>query len=234
MAFNNRRLFKYDDQISYNEIKENLKENNYSEKKTNFNILKQKIDLIDEYESESLNFVFGKYGYEYETNATYPKITKEKIIDTGDLIVKTVVISFWIADNHKILFSKKDEKSERMFAENILGDESFIQNISVDIKKIQEASKKGKLSDMWATSFEDRENNINKGQLYGSDVMADPMFYETVNATQKLAGIIIDSKDKKIKIKLFKDGCIQIYGKLLAPLDPFLFNIIDNLKDFLK
>lgn len=33
MAFNNRRLFKYDDQISYNEIKENLKENNYSEKK---------------------------------------------------------------------------------------------------------------------------------------------------------------------------------------------------------
>lgn len=42
-----------------------------------------------------------------------------------------------------------------------------------------------------------RENNINKGQLYGSDVMADPMFYETVNATQKLAGIIIDSKDKK-------------------------------------
>lgn len=79
-----------------------------------------------------------------------------------------------------------------------------------------------------------RENNINKGQLYGSDVMADPMFYETVNATQKLAGIIIDSKDKKIKIKLFKDGGIQIYGKLLAPLDPFLFNIIDNLKDFLK
>lgn len=121
-----------------------------------------------------------------------------------------------------------------MFAENILGDESFIQNISVDIKKIQEASKKGKLSDMWATSFEDRENNINKGQLYGSDVMADPMFYETVNATQKLVGIIIDSKDKKIKIKLFKDGGIQIYSKLLAPLDPFLFNIIDNLKDFLK
>lgn len=80
----------------------------------------------------------------------------------------------------------------------------------------------------------DRENNINKGQLYGSDVMADPMFYETVNATQKLAGIIIDSKDKKIKIKLFKDGGIQIYSKLLAPLDSFLFNIIDNLKDFLK
>lgn len=80
----------------------------------------------------------------------------------------------------------------------------------------------------------DRENNINKGQLYGSDVMADTMFYETVNATQKLAGIIIDSKDKKIKIKLFKDGVIQIYSKLLAPLDSFLFNIIDNLKDFLK
>ena len=87
-----------------------------------------------------------KYGYEYETNATYPKITKEKIIDTGDLMVKTAVISFWIANNHKILFSKKDEKSERMFAENILGNASYIQNISVDIKKIQEASKKGRLS----------------------------------------------------------------------------------------
>lgn len=74
-----------------------------------------------------------------------------------------------------------------------------------------------------------RENNINKGQLYGSDVMADPMFYETVNATQKLAGIIIDSKDKKIKIKLFKDGGIQIYSKLLAPLDPFLFNFIASI-----
>lgn len=107
MAFNNRRLFKYDDQISYNEIKENLKENNYSEEEANFNILKQKIDLIDEYESESLNFVFGKYGYEYETNVTYPKITKEKIIDTGDLIVKTEVISFWIQITIKYYSLKK-------------------------------------------------------------------------------------------------------------------------------
>ena len=49
-------------------------------------------------------------GYEYETNATYPKITSERIIDEGDLIVKTSVISFWITDNHIILFSLKDEK----------------------------------------------------------------------------------------------------------------------------
>lgn len=234
MAFNNRRMFKYDENISYDEIKESLKENNYFEDTTNFNILKHKIDLIDEFSSDSLNFIFGKYGYEYETNATYPKITKEKIIDTGDLIVKTAVISFWIADNHKMLFSKKDEKSERMFAENILGNESLIQNISVDIKKIQEASKNGRLSDMWATSFEDRENNINKGQLYGSDVMSDPMFSETVNATQKLVGIIIDSEDRKIKIKLFKDGGMQVYGKLIEHMDPFLFNLINEFNDYLE
>lgn len=234
MAFNNRRIFQYDENISYDEIKESLEDNNYFEEVTTFNILKHKLDLIDEYESESLNFVYGKYGYEYETNATYPKITKEKIIDTGDLMVKTAVISFWIANNHKILFSKKDEKSERMFAENILGNASYIQNISVDIKKIQEASKKGRLSDMWATSFEDRANNINKGQLYGSDVMSDPMFSETIDATQKLAGIIIDSEDKKIKIKLFKDGGMQVYGKLIEPLDPFLFDLINDLKDFLE
>lgn len=87
---------------------------------------------------------------------------------------------------------------------------------------------------MWATSFEDRANNINKGQLYGSDVMSDPMFSETIDATQKLAGIIIDSEDKKIKIKLFKDGGMQVYGKLIEPLDPFLFDLINDLKDFLE
>lgn len=234
MAFNNRRLFQYDENISYEDIKENLETNNYFEENTNFNTLKHKIDVIDEYTSDSLNFIYGKYGYEYETNATYPKITKERIIDTGDLMVQTSVISFWVANNHKILFSKKDEKSKNRFAENVLGDESLIQNMSVDIKKIQEASQKGRLSDMWATSFEDRENNINKGQLYGSDVMADPMFSETVDATQKLAGIVIDSEDKKIKIKLFKDGGMQIYSKLFEPLDPFVFNLINDLKDFLE
>ena len=234
MAFNNRRLFQYDENISYEEIKESLETNNYFEENTNFNTLKHKIDVIDEYTSDSLNFIYGKYGYEYETNATYPKITKERIIDTGDLMVQTSVISFWVANNHKILFSKKDEKSKNRFAENVLGNESLIQNMSVDIKKIQEASQKGRLSDMWATSFEDRANNINKGQLYGSDVMADPMFSETVDATQKLAGIVIDSEDKKIKIKLFKDGGMQIYSKLFEPLDPFVFNLINDLKDFLE
>lgn len=108
MAFNNRRILQYDENISYDEIKENLEDNNYFEEVTNFNILKHKLDLIDEYESESLNFVYGKYGYEYETNAIHPKITKEKIIDTGDLMVKTAVISFWIADNHKIFFIQKN------------------------------------------------------------------------------------------------------------------------------
>ncbi len=234
MAFNNRRLFQYDENISYEDIKENLKTNNYFEENTNFNTLKHKIDVIDEYTSDSLNFIYGKYGYEYETNATYPKITKERIIDTGDLMVQTSVISFWVANNHKILFSKKDEKSKNRFAENVLGEESLIQNMFVDIKKIQEASQKGRLSDMWATSFEDRANNINKGQLYGSDVMADPMFSETVDATQKLAGIVIDSEDKKIKIKLFKDGGMQIYSKLFEPLDPFVFNLINDLEDFLE
>lgn len=234
MAFNNRRLFQYDENISYEDIKENLNTNNYFEENTNFNTLKHKIDVIDEYTSDSLNFIYGKYGYEYETNATYPKITKERIIDTGDLMVQTSVISFWIANNHKILFSKKDEKSKNRFAENVLGEESLIQNMFVDIKKIQEASQKGRLSDMWATSFEDRANNINKGQLYGSDVMADPMFSETVDATQKLAGIVIDSEDKKIKIKLFKDGGMQIYSKLFEPLDPFVFNLINDLEDFLE
>lgn len=234
MAFNNRRLFQYDENISYEDIKESLETNNYFEENTNFNTLKHKIDVIDEYASDSLNFIYGKYGYEYETNATYPKITKERIIDTGDLMVQTSVISFWVANNHKILFSKKDEKSKNRFAENVLGNESLIQNMSVDIKKIQEASQKGRLSDMWATSFEDRANNINKGQLYGSDVMADPMFSETVDATQKLAGIVIDSEDKKIKIKLFKDGGMQIYSKLFEPLDPFVFNLINDLKDFLE
>ena len=234
MAFNNRRLFQYDENISYDDIQENLETNNYFEENTNFNTLKHRIDVIDEYTSDSLNFIYGKYGYEYETNATYPKITKERIIDTGDLMVQTSVISFWVANNHKILFSKKDEKSKNRFAENVLGEESLIQNMFVDIKKIQEASQKGRLSDMWATSFEDRANNINKGQLYGSDVMADPMFSETVDATQKLAGIVIDSEDKKIKIKLFKDGGMQIYSKLFEPLDPFVFNLINDLEDFLK
>ena len=103
MAFNNLWICKYDENISYNQVKNNLKSNNYF-------IENYKTDIIDEHNSQSLNFVYGKYGYEYETNAAYPKITSERIIDEGDLIVKTSVISFWITDNHIILFSLKDEK----------------------------------------------------------------------------------------------------------------------------
>lgn len=234
MAFNNRWVCKYDENISFQEIIKSLKDNDYFFENTNFNTLKHRIDILDHYESESLNFVYGKYGYEYEIKATSAEITPERIIDKGDLTVETNVISFWVADNHKIIFSLKDEKSKNKFAENILDTESSITSCEINIKKMQESSRKGELSDMWATSFEDRANNINKGQLYGSDVMADPMFSETVEATQKFAGIIIDPEDKKIKIRLFKDGGIQIYSKLLEPTDPFVFKLIEDLDKFIE
>lgn len=234
MAFNNKWICKYDENMSFKEVIESLENNDYFVENTNFNTLKHKIDILDYYNSDSLNFVYGKYGYQYETKATSAIITPEKIIDKGDLTVKTNVISFWIADNHKIIFSLKDEKSKNKFAENIFDRESSILPCEIDIKKMQEASRKGELSKMWATSFEDRENNINKGNLYGSDVMADPMFSETVEATQKFVGIIIDPEDKKIKIRLFKDGGMQIYSKTLSPTDPFVFNLIEDLEKFIE
>ena len=227
MAFNNRWVCKYDENISFEEAIKNLEANEYFFENTNVNTLQHRVDILDKYESDSLNFVYGKYGYEYETKATYAKITPEKIIDKGDLTVKTSVISFWIADNHKIIFSLKDPKSKNLFAENIFDNESSIQNCVVDIKKIQEASQSGKLSDMWATSFKDRENNINKGQLFGSDVMSDPIFSETTDATQKFAGIILDTGDRKIKIMLYNDGGMKLYGKQLEPNNPIVFNLIE-------
>ena len=233
MAFNNRWICKYDENISYNQIKKNIESNEYFVDVTAENTLQHRIDVLGEYTSESLNFIYGKYGYEYETRAITAEITPERIIDRGDLTVKTAVISFWIADNHKILFSLKDEKSKNRFAENLLDGESSIQNLEVDIKKMQDASTEGKLSDLWAASFENRDSNIRTGQLYGSNVMEDPIFSETADATQKLAGIIIDSEDKKIKMKLYKDGGMQIYGSHLEPLDPFIFDVIDELNEYI-
>ena len=231
MAFNNLWICKYDENVSYNEIKNNLNSNNYFIENSGYNYLKHKIDIIDEYNSKSLNFIYGKYGYEYETNATYPKITSERIIDEGDLIVKTSVISFWITDNHIILFSLKEKKKKNKFAENILNGISSIRNININIAKIHEAVHEGKFGDMWLVS-EDRNNNVNRGSLFGVNVNDDPIYPETENATQNFVGIMKDVGDEKIKIKLVRDGGIQIYGKLLNPLDVLPFNIIDDLKEY--
>lgn len=234
MAFNNRWICKYDNSFSFDEIKENIKTNDFFIENTNFNSLKHKIDIYDEFNSEKLNFIYGKYGYEYETNASTPQITEERIIDTGDLIVRTNVISFWIADNNIILFSLKEAKSKNKFAENILTDESSIRNVDIDIKKIHEDVDKGKLSDMWASAFENRDNNVNKGSFYGVHVNDDPIYSETEEATKNFVGIMKDIGDEKIKLKLTKDGGIQILGRQLNPLDNLPFNIISDLEEYIS
>ena len=56
MAFNNRWICKYDNSFSFDEIKENIKTNDFFIENTNFNSLKHKIDIYEEFNSEKLNF----------------------------------------------------------------------------------------------------------------------------------------------------------------------------------
>lgn len=234
MAFNNRWICKYDDSFSFDEIKEDIVSNHFFVENTNLNSLKHKIEVHDEYNSEELNFIYGKYGYEYETNTPVPKITEEKIYDTGDLIVQANTISFWIADNNFILFSLKDMKSKNNFAENILTDESSIRNVDVDIKKMHEDVEKGKLSDMWASAFKNRDSNVNKASFYGVHVNDDPIYSATKDAPRNFVGIMKDVGDEKIKIKLTKDGSFQILCKQLNPLDCLPFVLISDLEEYMS
>lgn len=133
MSFNNYQACKYDENISFGEIKSQIKESVLFKETTDSNVLRHRVDFMDEYSSDSLNFIYGKYGYEFETKSSDVKITDEKIIDVGDIFVKSDAVSFWIADNHMILFSLKNMKAKNNFAENILGDESLIQNRTFNI-----------------------------------------------------------------------------------------------------
>lgn len=234
MAINSVWVCKYDERFIFEDLVASLKNDDYFEETTTMNVLKHKVDIKEECEENDLKFIFGKYGYEYEANARSPKITKERIIDTGDLIVKSKVIGFWIDNKHRIIFSLKDNKSKNYFANYFLGSESYISNVNIDLDKVHSAINDGNLSGMWAHSFEDRENNINKGTVYGTQVNEDPIFIETIEATKKFAGIIKDIGDEEIKMRLYHDGGIQIYGGVIEPDNPLLFAIIDDFDEFFE
>lgn len=91
----------------------------------------------------------------------------------------------------------------------------------------------GKLGEMWASSFENRNNNVIKGSLYGEQVNNDPIYSQTIGANRKFVGIEKDIGDRKVKMKLSHDGGIQIYGKTINPNDRFIFDVIDDLEDYL-
>ena len=88
MAINSVWVCKYDERFIFEDLVASLKNDDYFEETTTMNVLKHKVDIKEECEENDLKFIFGKYGYEYEANARSPKITKERIIDTGDLIVR--------------------------------------------------------------------------------------------------------------------------------------------------
>lgn len=234
MAINSVWVCKYDKKFSFENLILDLKENNYLEETTSINILKHKVDIKEECEEGDLRFIFGKYGFQYEAKAKSPKITKEKIIDTGDTIVKTKVVGFWIDNEQRIIFSLKDNKAKNYFANYFLGSEDYIDNVNIDLDKVHNAIDNGILSGMWAHSFEDRENNINKGTVYGTQVNEDPIYNETTNSTKKFVGITKDMGDEEIKMRLYCDGGIQIYGSVIEPNNPLLFSIIEDFNEFFE
>lgn len=234
--FNNRWVCETNEKINLGEIVIKLEENNFFVNYTNENELKNKIEILGRHESDNLNFIFGRYGFEYESTAIEPEIREDKIIDTGDVVVVAHVLNFWIADNKKILFSSKnknDKKGKAKLSEILFNGSDKINEVKFDINAMNKAVSEGALGEMWISSFSGRNDNIRGGTFHGNRVNEDSMYAQTDGVPKSMIGIYKEIKNKEMKIKVFESG-IQILTKDYPKEDPILFKVIDDLKEYIK
>ena len=237
MSFNNRCICKINKDYSLDEIIEKIENESFFIEQGKENELKHKIEIKDQYKSDSLNFLYGKYGFEMETEAVTPEITPERIIDIGDTIKIPQVISFWIADNGIILFNSLNEsykkKGKSNLSKRFFDSPNIIEQKNFDIEQINYAVDASKLNNMWISSFSGRNSNVKGGTLSGDNVNEDILYNLTEGASKTLTGILYEINNEQIKIKLYKSGTIQLLTKELDVTDPTIFNLLDDFKEYI-
>lgn len=236
-GFNNRKVCTIDEEYDLTEIQNNLNNNGFFTRDGKTGTLNNKIVLLQHYESENLNFSYGKFGFEMETETSTPEIRENGIFETSKEVIIPVVLSFWIADNGLILFNSLGDgfkkKGKSILSQYLFGNEGSIIENEFNINEITNAVEEGVLNNMWTSSFSGRQDNIHGGTFNGDDVNEDVMFNLAEDATKTVVGILYELYDVEIKLKFYNSGTVQLLTKEFEMNDPTMFNVLRDFSEYL-
>lgn len=236
-GFNNRKVCTINEEYDLTEIQNNLNNNGFFTRDGKTRTLNNKIVLLQDYESENLNFSYGKFGFEMETETTTPEIRENGIFETSKKVIVPVVLSFWIADNGLILFNSLGDsfkkKGKSILSQYLFDNEESIVENEFNIDNITNAVEDGVLNNMWTSSFSGRQDNIQGGTFNGDNVNEDVMFNLADDATKTVIGILYDFYDAETKLKFYKSGTVQLLTKELEMNNPTMFNILRDFNEYI-
>lgn len=238
MPFNNRKVCSITVEYDLDELIAGITEESFFITiNENGNELSNKIDIINNYTADELNFYYCRFGFEMETIRTVPEIREDGIIDVDENIIISNALSFWIADNNLILFTSLgntyNKKGKALLSNRLFGNEDTIVECNFNIDAITNAVEEGVLNNMWTSSFSGRHNNIQGGVFNGDNVNEDVMFNLTEDAVKTSVGIEYEIFNPEVKLRFYESGSVQLLTTELEIDDPTMFNILMDFNEYL-
>ena len=237
MAFNNRKVCSTTNNYKLDDIYEKINDESFFIRNENDNRLRNKIVILNTYEEENLRFIYGKFGFQMETEMTIPDIRETGIYDQDRNEIVSKVISFWISDNNLILFNslgdKYSKKGKSILSNHLFDDEEYISEIEFDIDGITAAVIDGRLNNMWTSTFSGRHNNVQGGTLNGDNVNEDVMFNLTDESTKTGVGILYEIYGEEIKVRFYQSGTVQLLTTKLETNNPDMHNLLIDFEEYI-
>lgn len=240
MSFNNRWVCQTDQNYELENIIIELQKNNHyiiqSEESNNdlHHRVRVNPDII---ETDTVNFIYGEYGYQYEKEFNSVAIVnEEEMILRPDTLMKTNILNFWITDNGKILFSKSGAESsigKDKFSELLFDNDLSINTVNFDIEELGAAVINNIFRGMWVSSFRDRNGNIEKGSHFGRDIEEDPMYGETEGCTKNSVGFEVEVDNEFRKLRVNRKGTMQFLGTTILPNHVRIFDVLNDLENYI-
>ncbi|MBZ9570553.1 hypothetical protein KQY27_03210 [Methanobrevibacter sp. TMH8] len=236
--FNSRWINSTNQNYELEQIVETFERNNfYVETGREFDELNHKIECSEIINHDNINFIYGKFGFQFEFIDNTPLITREKIRDgDGEPRLVSHVLNFWIGDNQKFLFSSSkpnDVKGRNKLSQILFNNDSLISKVSFGLEEIARAAYQGEFGNMWLTGFEDRNGGVQKGIIYGNNVIDDEMYAQIIDSIKNQLGVTHEIDNEEVKIRLTRTGTIQPLTRKFENDEPHIFNLVNELNEYI-
>ena len=237
IPFNNRKVCSITVNYDLNELIDRINEQSFFIRNENDYELNNKIDIIQNYTNDDLNFYYCRFGFEMEIIRMIPQIRENGIVDVDENIIISHALPFWIADNGLILFTSLgntyNKKGKALLSDYLFDDEECIVECNFDIGAITNTVEEGILNNMWTSSFSGRHNNIQGGVFNGDNVNEDVMFNLADDAIKTSVGIEYEIHNPEVKLRFYESGSVQLLTTELEINDPTMFNILEDFNEYL-
>ena len=130
---------------------------------------------------------------------------------------------FWLNTNPEkpvVLFDNADNAYDfgmRVVSNALFGRPRCLERASLDVKRIGEDAKAGRLTDQRTHLFRDRHGNIRPGRFMGSKLWTDPSVAQTVTASRNAIGLDVLLEDEVVRVMVTGRGAMIIYRNWNKP-----------------